>query len=185
VEDADPLESEGSERSLAAQAASATALVEGVRPEGSWDGLRDPLDEGLAEKLRARIKPVDPRSAAAFGKHSRRSPKATRRRGARAGPAPGKARKGAEAEVVDDQEVGRGEAQQAPVVGAVGTRGAELLERLLRRHVEHSLSEAAGTMPERLRDVRLASARRPEWLLGVALRARSRYAAGFWVRVPR
>jgi hypothetical protein len=51
VEDANPLESEGSERGLVAHAACATALVEGVRPEGARDGLGDPLDEGLTENL--------------------------------------------------------------------------------------------------------------------------------------
>jgi hypothetical protein len=94
---------------LVLHAASLAAAVEGVGPEGARNGLPDPFDEGLAEEGWTLIAPVDGGLvAAAFGdrgdagvlldrrasgKRSRRSPKATRRRGARAAPAPGRARK--------------------------------------------------------------------------------------------
>ena len=109
VEDADPLESESAKGGLVLHAASLTPGVEGVGPEGARDGLSDPLAEGLAEEGGALVAPVDGGfvaaafgdgatpaycwTEAASGKRSRRSPKATSKRGARAAPAPGRARK--------------------------------------------------------------------------------------------
>jgi hypothetical protein len=109
IEDADPFERQSSKGSLVLHAASLARVVEGARPEGARDGLPDPLDEGLAKEGWALIAPVDGGLvAAAFGsgatpaycwseaasaKRSRRSPKATSKRGARAAPAPGRARK--------------------------------------------------------------------------------------------
>src|SRR5688572_9417641 len=44
------------------------ALVESLGPEGAWDGLADPLDEGLAQKRWTSPAPVDPGLVpAAFG----------------------------------------------------------------------------------------------------------------------
>jgi hypothetical protein len=60
----------------------------------------------------------------------------------------------AEAEVVDDQQVRRREAEESPVVAAVSTGGSQLLEEVMRRHVEHGMAGATGAMPERLREVR-------------------------------
>jgi hypothetical protein len=106
MEDADPLEGESTKRSLMGAAAFAVALVEGFGPEGARDGLAHPLDEGLALEGGACEAPVHPALVAtalsdggdadvllqggSVGNRSRRSPKATSRRGARAGPAPGR-----------------------------------------------------------------------------------------------
>lgn len=65
-------------------------------------------------------------------------------------------------EVVDDQQVGCGEAQDAAVVRAVCARSSQLLEELLRGHVEHGLAEPARTVAKRLSDVRLAHPGRSE-----------------------
>jgi hypothetical protein len=60
MEDADPLEGESSKGGLMGAAALAVALVEGFGPEGAWDGLAYPLDEGLALEGGAGETPVDP-----------------------------------------------------------------------------------------------------------------------------
>src|SRR4051794_3135673 len=60
VEDSDPLEGERSEGSLVPHAASSTALLECLRPEGARDGLAHPLDEGLAQEGRAGLAPMGP-----------------------------------------------------------------------------------------------------------------------------
>jgi len=49
-EDANPLEGEGAQDGLVSNALGATALVEGLGPEGMGDSLAGPLDEGLAEE---------------------------------------------------------------------------------------------------------------------------------------
>ena len=68
VEDADPLESECTKRCLVASATGSAAVVEGLGPKGSRDGLAHPFDEGLAQKRRASPAPVDPALVtAAFG----------------------------------------------------------------------------------------------------------------------
>ena len=65
MEDADPLEGEGTQRCLMRAAAFAVALVEGFGPERARDGLAHPLDEGLALEGGAREAPVDPALVAA------------------------------------------------------------------------------------------------------------------------
>jgi hypothetical protein len=52
MEGADPFEGEGAKGGLMTHAASATRLVEGLCPEGAWNGLADPFDECLAQKRR-------------------------------------------------------------------------------------------------------------------------------------
>lgn len=64
----------------------------------------------------------------------------------------------AQAEVVDDEQVGAGEARQAAVVGAVAARRAQLGQHLVRRDVEGRVPGDTGTATERLRDVALADA---------------------------
>src|SRR5690606_40520504 len=64
-----------------------------------------------------------------------------------------------EAEVVDDEEVGRGEAGHPAVERAVGPRGPELGQHVVGADVEHVMAGPAGSVAERLRDVRLADAR--------------------------
>jgi len=68
VEDADPFESEGTKRGLVLHAPFTAALVESLGPEGAWDRLAHPFDEGLAQKRRTTLAPMDPRLvSAAFG----------------------------------------------------------------------------------------------------------------------
>jgi hypothetical protein len=110
MKDADPLEGESTKRSLMGAAAFAVALVEGPRPRRTR-GLAHPFDESLALEGGARKAPVDPALVAtphgdgcdahvlleggSVGNRSRRSPKATSRRGARAEPEPGRESKSA------------------------------------------------------------------------------------------
>jgi hypothetical protein len=56
----DPLEGEGSEGSLVGATTFAVAMVEGLCPERARDGLRHPLDEGLALEGRTGEAPVYP-----------------------------------------------------------------------------------------------------------------------------
>jgi hypothetical protein len=65
MEDADPLEGECTKRSLMGATALAVAFIEGLGPEGTRDGLANPLDEGLALKGWAGEAPVDPALVAA------------------------------------------------------------------------------------------------------------------------
>ena len=69
---------------------------------------------------------------------------------------------GAEAEIVDNEQVRRREAEQAAVVAAVGAGGAELLHEILRRDVEHRVAGAAGAVAQGLGDVRFARPRGPD-----------------------
>jgi hypothetical protein len=64
MEDADPFEGECTKRSLMGATALAVAFIEGLGPEGTRDGLANPLDEGLALKGWAGEAPVDPVLAA-------------------------------------------------------------------------------------------------------------------------
>jgi hypothetical protein len=108
MKDADPLEGESTKRCLMGAAAFAVALVEVLGPVGARDGLAHPFDEGLALKGGARKAPVDPELVATAVRRPRTSGgrerrgiarvvhrKAASRRGARAGPAPGRESKSA------------------------------------------------------------------------------------------
>ena len=68
MENPDPHEGQSAQSGLVTHAAGATALVESLGPVRAWNGLPDPLDEGLAQEGGARVTPVDPGLlAAAFG----------------------------------------------------------------------------------------------------------------------
>ncbi len=64
----------------------------------------------------------------------------------------------AQPEVVDDQEIGRREAQESAIVRGIRAGRAELREELMRRGVEDGVAGDAGAMAERLREVILADA---------------------------
>ena len=68
------------------------------------------------------------------------------------------AREGAQAEVVEDEKVGGGEAEHAALVAAVCAGGAELLEQVLGSDVEDGVPGAAGAVAQGLGD---ASCRSP------------------------
>jgi len=69
---------------------------------------------------------------------------------------------GAQPEVVDDQQIGGGEAQQLAVVGLIGAGHAELGEHIVGGDVEDLVAHAAGAVTERLADMRLADAGRAD-----------------------
>jgi hypothetical protein len=54
VQDADPLEGQGTQGGLVSCTASAEGFIEGFGPEGARDGLGRPLDEGLADEFAAK-----------------------------------------------------------------------------------------------------------------------------------
>jgi hypothetical protein len=105
MKDTDPLEGESTKRSLMGASAFAVALVEGFGPEGARDGLtthsmkvwrwkvgqtkRQWTQLLLPLRSVTGATPTYFWREAASGNRSRRSPKATSRRGAKAGPAPG------------------------------------------------------------------------------------------------
>jgi hypothetical protein len=71
-------------------------------------------------------------------------------------------RQAAEPQVVDDQHVGSGEAEEPLLVAAVAARSAELHEQFVRSHVRHREPGAAGAIAEPLGEVALADARGPD-----------------------
>lgn len=67
-----------------------------------------------------------------------------------------------QAEVVDNQQVGGGEAQHSTIVRAICPSCSELLEEVLGSDMKHAFPKSAGAVTERLCDVRLADAGRFE-----------------------
>lgn len=65
---------------------------------------------------------------------------------------------GAESEVVEDEEVGTGEAEEASVVALVGPGGAEFVEHLVGLDIQGGVSGPAGAVAEGLGQAALADA---------------------------
>lgn len=69
---------------------------------------------------------------------------------------------GPQPHAVEDQEVGRGEAQHPLVVALVGARGAQRREHAVRRDMDDRMVRAAGTLADGLSQMRLADACGPD-----------------------
>ena len=71
MQEADPLEGQGTDGHLVRTALGALLAIEGAGPEGLVDGLRRPLDEGLAHEGRALPTPMHPAFLATALRHWR------------------------------------------------------------------------------------------------------------------
>jgi hypothetical protein len=65
VQDADPLEGQGTQGGLVSCTASPVGIIEDFGPKGARDGLGGPLDEGLEDEFAAKVASVHPGLVAA------------------------------------------------------------------------------------------------------------------------
>jgi hypothetical protein len=64
--------------------------------------------------------------------------------------------KGAQPEVIDYQQIGACEAQEASLVATVSTSGTELFEHVTRSGIQDLVTDQTGALTQRLGDVTLA-----------------------------